>query len=64
MTCAGIASLNLLGTLLSRKGRYDEALASFREALRHDGDNLAAQKNIAYTTALRDYQLRARPGGR
>ena len=57
-------NLNLLGTVLSKKGRYDEALQSFREALRHDGDNLAAQKNIAYVTSLRDYMLRARPGGR
>lgn len=54
------AGLNLLGTVLSRKQRYEEALWYFREALRFDSDNLAAMNNITFVSAMRDYDLARR----
>jgi tetratricopeptide (TPR) repeat protein len=51
--------LDLLGTILFAKGKKDEAIASFKKALRLDPDLRSAQLNLALMTQSREDLERA-----
>lgn len=44
---------NCLGVALAKRGRLDEAISEFRQALRIDADMLEAQSNLAKALALK-----------